>query len=124
MTFKLKAWLSELIAPVECRCLNCGREVFDGLGFCEECKQSVVLNVGKTCRRCGTRIEGAEDYCTNCSFDRIYFDKSYSAFVYDGSIRDAILKFKFAGYGNFARVFAKYLATQAVDNKLEFDVVT
>ena len=122
-TRRLKAWLSELLAPTECRCLNCGREVFNGLGFCDDCKKTAILNVGKTCKRCGRSIEGAEDYCTNCSFDRIYFDKSYSAFVYDGSIRDAILKFKFAGYGNFARIFAKHLAALAVKNNLEFDVV-
>ena len=122
--FRLKAWLSELIAPTECKCLNCGREVFDGLGFCSECKKSVILNVGKTCKRCGTSIEGAEDYCGNCAFDKIYFDKCYSAFVYDGAVRDVILRFKFGNCGNFARVFAKFLVAVAVKNELEFDVVT
>ncbi|MCH5160185.1 MAG: ComF family protein [Clostridiales bacterium] len=123
-TFRLKAWLSELIAPTECRCLNCGRELFDGLGFCDECKRSAILNDGKTCKRCGTSIEGAEDYCGNCAFDKIYFDKGYSAFVYDGAVRDAILRFKFGNCGNFARVFAKFLAAVAVKQGIEFDIVT
>ena len=123
-TFRLKAWLSELIAPTECRCLNCGREVFDGLGFCQECKESAILNVGKTCKRCGTSIEGEEDYCGNCAFDKIYFDKGYSAFVYDGAVRSAILRFKFGNCGNFARVFAKFLAAVATRQGIEFDVVT
>ena len=112
-----------MIAPCECRCLNCGREVFDGSGFCEYCKKTAILNTGKTCKRCGSCVDGMEDYCGNCSFDKIYFDKGYSAFVYDGAVRDAILRFKFGGYGNFARVFAKYLAEVAVSHRLEFDVV-
>ena len=104
--------------------MNCGREVFDGLGFCDECKASAILNVGKTCKRCGTGIDGAEDYCGNCAFDKIYFDKGYSAFIYDGTVRDAILRFKFGNCGNFARVFAKFLAAEATKQGIEFDVVT
>ena len=113
-----------MIAPVECRCMNCGREVFDGLGFCEKCNERAILNVDKTCKRCGTGIEGAEDYCGNCAFDKIYFDRGYSAFIYDGTVRNAILRFKFGNCGNYARVFAKFLAAVATRNGLEFDVVT
>ena len=94
------------------------------MGFCDDCKNTAILNDGKTCKRCGMGIDGEEDYCGNCAFDKIYFDKGYSAFLYDGAMRDAILKFKFAGYGNFARVFAKYLAAVAVKNDLQFDLVT
>ena len=94
------------------------------MGFCDECKSSAILNVGRTCKRCGSCIEGAEDYCGNCAFDKIYFDKGYSALIYEGSVRDAILRFKFGNCGNFARVFAKFLAAVAVRENLEFDVVT
>ena len=123
-TFRRRAWLSEMIAPAEYRCLNCGREVFDGLGFCNECKKTVVYNNGKTCKRCGMSIEGAEDYCGNCAFERTYFDRAYSAFCYEGAVRDVILRFKFGGLGNFARVFAKYLAFLVKEAGVEFDVVT
>ena len=101
----------------------CGREVFDGLGFCAECKQSAILNVGKTCKRCGTGVEGEEDYCGNCAFDKIYFDKGYSAFVYDGTVRTSILRFKFGNCGNFSRIFAKFLAAVATRQNIEFDLV-
>ena len=103
--------------------MNCGREVFDGLGFCPECKESAVLNVGKTCKRCGAAIDGAEDYCGNCAFDKIYFDRGYSAFVYDGSVRNSILRFKFGNCGNFARIFAKFLAEVVIRHGIEFDLV-
>ena len=123
-TFKLKNFLSELLAPAEFRCLACGKEVFDGLAFCPECTKSVVYNNGKTCKRCGVGIDGAEDYCGNCAFDKVYFDKAYSPFSYEGAVRDAILRFKFGNCGNFARVFAKYLVFMVQKHDLTFDVVT
>lgn len=121
--FKLRAWLSELIAPTECKCMNCGREVFDGLGFCPECKAGVVYNNGKTCKLCGVGVDGDEDYCGNCAFDKVYFDKGYSVFSYEGAVRDAILRFKFGNCGNFARIFAKYLAFAVEKYGIEFDLV-
>ena len=123
-TFRLKSWLSELIAPAEHRCLICDKEVFDGLGFCADCKNSVVYNNGKTCKRCGVGIDGDEDYCGNCAFDKVYFDAAYSTLSYEGAVRDAILRFKFGGYGNFARIFAKYLVFMAQKQGLEYDLVT
>lgn len=123
-TFRLKSFLSELFAPAEHRCLNCGKDVFDGLGFCPDCKDSVVFNNGKTCKRCGVAIDGSEDYCGNCAFDKVYFDVAYSPFSYEGAVRDAILRFKFGNCGNFARIFAKYLVFMAQKHELQFDVVT
>ena len=122
-TFRFVAWLSETIAPAECKCMNCGREVFDGLGFCPDCKQSVEYNNGKTCKRCGVGIDGDEDYCGNCAFDKMYFERAYSVFDYEGAVRDAILRFKFNNCGNFARIFAKYLAFAVKQYEIDFDLV-
>ena len=67
--------LTEVLAP-SCRCLNCGRDVFDQQCFCPECAKRVVYNNGKTCKRCGVAVDGDEDYCGNCAFDTIYFDQA------------------------------------------------
>lgn len=114
---------ADLFAPVEVACMCCGREVFDGLGFCEECLKSVTFNNGKTCKRCGVGIDGAEDYCGNCAFDKIYFDRSYAVFSYEGAVQNAVLQMKFNGRGRYAKIFAKYLAYLAVKNDLQFDAV-
>lgn len=115
--------VADFISPVGFSCICCGREIFDDLGFCQECMQSVVFNNGKTCKRCGVGIDGAEDYCGNCSFDKIYFDKSYAVFSYEDAVQQAILHMKFNGCGRYAKVFAKYLAYLAVANNLQFDAV-
>lgn len=115
--------INRAVIPTEFQCLCCGRDVFDALGFCEECIKDVVFNNGKTCIRCGVAIDGAEDYCATCAFDKIYFDKSYAVFSYEGAIQRVILDIKFHNKGDYTRVLARYLAYLASKQRLEFDAV-
>ena len=122
-TSRISLALTELFTPT-CRCLACGKDVFDGTGFCAECAKDVVYNNGKTCARCGVGIDGEEDYCSNCAFDKIYFDKAYSVFSYEGAVQKAILDMKFNNLGSYAKVFATYLVFMAQKVNLEYDLVT
>lgn len=115
--------VKEVIAPVEGRCVNCGKDEFDGLGFCSDCLKDVHFNNGKTCKRCGVGIDGDEDFCGNCAFEKVYFDKSYAVFDYDGAVQHAIWQMKFRGKGRSAKIFAKYLVYYAVKHNLVFDAV-
>lgn len=116
--------IAELFAPTNIRCIGCGRDTFDELGFCPDCMKDVVFNNGKTCKRCGVGIDGAEEYCGNCAFDKIYFDRAYSVFSYEGAVQKAILDMKFGNLGLYAKVFAKYLVFLAEKNNLNYDLVT
>ena len=123
LTNRLTDKITELFAPTV-RCLNCGRDVFDGTAFCADCLKDVVYNNGKTCKRCGVGIDGEEDYCGNCAFDKIYFDRAYSVFSYEGSVQKAILSMKFNNLAVYAKAFAKYLVFIAQKVDLQYDVVT
>ncbi len=120
----LRRRLAKVFAPVDCRCLGCGRDVFDELGFCPDCLKRVTFNNGKICKRCGVALDGDEDYCGNCAFDKIYFDRAFSPFCYDGVIREAIVAMKFNNLGAYADVLARYLVFEAQRRHLVFDVVT
>lgn len=122
--FKLKSLFQEAVAPTQFKCLNCGADVFDELGFCQKCLKEVTFNSGKTCKRCGVAIHGEESYCGHCAFERIYFDRAYSPFSYTGAVQRAILQMKFERVATNAKVLARYLAYTAVKNELQFDVVT
>ena len=115
--------ITEMFAPTF-RCLNCGKDVFDGTGFCSDCAKDVVYNNGKTCKRCGVGIDGAEDYCDNCSLDKMYFDCAYSVFSYEGAVQKAILSMKFHHLASNAKVLAKYLVFMAKKVNLKYDIVT
>lgn len=123
LTNRISDALLETLAPT-CRCLGCGKDVFDGTGFCAECAKLVTYNNGKTCKRCGGAIEGEEDYCGNCAFDKVYFDRAYSVFSYEGAVQKAIISMKFHGLGAYAKTFAKYLIFIASKADLRYDVVT
>ena len=116
--------ISEAVAPIEFKCLACGKDIFDELGFCSDCIKQVVFNNGKTCKRCGVAIDGDEDYCGNCAYDKLYFDRAYSVFNYDGAIQKAILAMKFNNLGSYAKVFARYLVYLAQKRNLCYDLVT
>lgn len=113
-----------LFAPTNFKCLNCGRDVFDDTGFCPDCTKLLPFNNGKTCPRCGVGIDGEETYCGHCAFEKVHFDKAYSAFHYDGIIKKAIIKMKFHNLGSYANTLAYYLVYLANKHQLNFDVVT
>ncbi len=121
---KAKEALREALAPSDARCICCGDEVFDRLGFCENCLKEVTFNNGKTCKLCGVALHGEEDYCGNCAFEKNYFDRCFSPFCYDGAVKKAILKLKFGKIATNAKVFARYLVYCVSKNDVHFDLVT
>ncbi len=124
MKYKLLQKLTSVFSPSSFRCLQCGCDMFDDTAFCEHCKKQVVFNNGKTCLYCGVAIDGAEDYCGTCVEEKNYFDRAYSAFSYEGAVKNAILGMKFRNYGSNAAVFARYLVYLARKNDLQYDIVT
>ena len=121
---RLLRGISELFAPTEFKCLVCGKDVFDELGFCPDCMKKVVFNNGKTCKQCGIGIDGDEDYCGNCAYDKLYFDRAYSVFSYEGAVQQAILRMKFDNMGSNSRVLARYLVFLSQKHDLQYDIVT
>lgn len=106
------------------RCVICGADVFDGSAFCARCLKDVVFNNGKTCKRCGVALHGAEDYCGRCVLEKTYFDRCFSPFCYGGNIQRAILNMKFHNVAMIAESLAPYLVDCAKQNNLHFDMVT
>ncbi len=74
-------------------CLNCGREIFDNGYFCEPCLTALPFNDGYTCDVCGRKQE-AEGVCMECKSRRPVYERSASAFVYEGDIRRLVISFK------------------------------
>ncbi len=124
LKWKLFREFSEIFSAEDVRCMLCGRDIFDNeTGLCDGCLGEVTFNGGKTCKRCGTPLSGLEEYCGNCNFGKVYFDKAYSAFVYERGIKTIIYSVKFGGRGSLCRPLSKYLVYVAHKNKLDFDLV-
>lgn len=122
--WKIKDALLEGVTATSCKCMGCGADVFDNVGFCAGCLKDVRFNNGKTCKICGVALHGAEDYCGHCAFEKTYYDRCFSPFSYGGAVQKAILDMKFHNVAANAKLLAKYLAFIAQRNNLQFDLVT
>jgi len=90
------------------RCAGCNALVPEGTGFCCECALSLVP-VGPSCPGCAMPEEGGR-LCGGCRRRSFPFTQAFAAFVYGGSLTQAILRFKHCGHRDLARPLAAYLA--------------
>ena len=108
----------------EWRCLNCGKEIFNGEGFCEECYKTLPFNRTAICDHCGRQLNVANDYCTTCKGKLVNLDKCRSVFVYKQPISALIQNFKYKNHKYHAKYFAEMLYSLYEKEGLEVDVVT
>lgn len=103
-----------------CACLGCGKT---GGWLCEDCVEGLERMHEPRCRRCGKELL-ADGSCPLCSVLReIAFDAVRSAFVYDGTIRDAIHKFKFKQKLGLSYTFANAIFSVYLNQNWQVDWV-
>ena len=102
-------WLrptANLVFPGSC-CL-CGRTISSGssagfrAGFCAECIADVLGFAVPTCRRCARPQPATHDLseelsannCPSCRNKRLHFDQAIALGVYEGRLREAVLRMK------------------------------
>ena len=75
--------LRKVSAQRSCTCDACGREVFSypTPRLCEQCLQSMIVNDGFQCEKCGRATRG-EGVCSTCKKARPEFQKGASALAY------------------------------------------
>lgn len=122
--FYMKA--NDFLFPKRLKCAICRREIFSENNFCDECEKDIQHNDGFICPVCGRRTLIAVDICDECksSNAEIYFNAARSPFVYDGKIRNAVIKLKSDGKRYLAEVFAEYMEEAIADFMGDIDLVT
>lgn len=100
-------------------CPGCGIE---GELICEACESKIQRLVGRLCKYCGQSVQGA-DICGSCrGMDHAY--EAYRAYgIYDGVLRDAILRLKYQNDIGIAQKLAKYLETVARSTSWDYQIV-
>ncbi len=97
------------------RCFICGKElpIRAEEDCCDDCKPFLALcEIGqKRCEKCGRGLSYMYNttVCHTCQQHKLYFDGAVSAFLYDGHIKDAIHRMKFARKAYLAPVLARYM---------------
>ncbi len=79
-------------------CIACGTFTKGQTPFCPQCEAKIKLILPPYCPICGKPLpKGNQPHiCGSCLQEIPFFDKARSVFYYQNSIREAIIKFKFA----------------------------
>lgn len=124
MAYSSKNSAATLLGAYDFLCAHCGADIFDESLFCKACLKGVIKNDGKICLKCGTAIEGAEDYCGKCGKREVFFDRAYSPYLFEGHIRKVIHRLKYGGEMHFVPNFAKEMIKYIEAKGETFDIVT
>lgn len=72
---------------------------------CALCRKNLPRPVGEPrCMRCGKPLKRQEEFCYDCGHYQQNFERGLGIFLYEGKIRDSMMRFKFRGrkeYGDF-----------------------
>lgn len=100
------------------RCVACGE--FSTL-FCESCQAGMAKAVPPRCSTCW--MPGFHDPCARCRRAERAFAAVRSAFIYEGTAREAVLALKFRGVSTLSRFLASYMADRLLDWDPPVDVI-
>ena len=85
-------------------CVGCGRGAWP---FCHPCWMHVALLVPPGCRSCGRPLEQSVDRCSDCPPAPVTWARA--AFLYEGPVRSALMRLKFAGLRTTAAAVAPWM---------------
>lgn len=120
---QLKISLNKAFFPLRYTCSVCGREVFDDSFLCKKCFDTLELNDGFRCEKCGRKTAGETSNCVSCRTQH-GVDKARSAFSYEGAIIPLIHKLKYSSAKYVATLLAPYLKEVYVNEFFSPDVIT
>lgn len=94
------------------RCVLCDRLLDRNSSMvCAACRPKLRVITGPRCYRCGRPLEHAADqYCAGCGIHPRLFSRGFAPFVYDGAVRDAIVRLKYSHRAEYARFFGKAMS--------------
>ena len=85
-------------------CVGCGRGAWP---FCHTCWRHIALLIPPGCRSCGRPLEHSVDRCSDCPPPPVTWSRA--AFLYEGPVRTALMRLKFAGLRTTAAAFAPWM---------------
>lgn len=119
----------KLLFPEHVKCVVCNREIYVGdlFGLCKSCYDKITfLKEYKCCKKCGRPLIDYSDYnyCGECLKRYRYFDRGYSATVYDSVSEKMIFDFKYNDKTFLYRAIGDIMADCLRFNNVDYDFIT
>lgn len=92
-------------------CVICNKKVLhtrQDLLICEGCFNKIKKNPPPYCKKCGRSLNGLADnvqICWECSERSFHYERSWSCFLYDGVVKDAIHLLKYSKKVSLIKLF-------------------
>ncbi len=78
---------------------------------------------GAVCCICGAPLEKEEEeYCENCRRKKHVFSSCRAPFVYQGAMKESLMRFKYRGRAEYAVFYGKAMAEYAKEQRLLRDI--
>lgn len=100
-------------------CISCGK---GGAFFCRKCRSELIYLQPPLCIRCSIPIRTGS-ICHKCQSQIWDIDGIYSVFKYGGTIRQAILQFKYENLKVLADPLSDFMAEYVKQQQLSFDII-
>jgi ComF family protein len=108
---KILTGLVDIIYPP--RCLICHEKLkIDSLYkvVCIQCWSKIKRNSPPFCRRCGRHLKDpSKDICGLCQDKNYYFDRAFSACIYEGVLKELIHQFKYSDKEYLGNILSELL---------------
>ncbi len=104
----MKEWIGELFYPSRCPVCDKIKGIFDG-GICKGCRVKLEVVREPCCRKCGKPLFEEEVFCKDCAEKKCSYEYGYDLFVYNGSMKESVGKFKYHGRQEYAKYYAAEL---------------
>lgn len=88
---------------------------------CAKCLNNIKRNIPPFCSSCGRRLKKTnliKNICPHCLKSRLHFDRAFSPFTYEGTIKRLIHEFKYKGKD----YLGPYLSAMMVEFIKEYDL--
>ncbi|MFY9402480.1 MAG: ComF family protein [Candidatus Omnitrophota bacterium] len=104
--------LKEILFPKACSSCKKKLNESDEELICKECYLGIKINLPPFCVSCGRHLEKNnfnKNICPGCAGKRLYFDRAFSACIYEGIATKLIHEFKYRGKESLAKPLSKIM---------------
>jgi len=113
-----------LVYPISCFSCGIKLNLENNMPICMECFQKIKWNAPPYCIRCGKSMSEQRQYrsiCAECKSSNFYFVRIWSCCIYEGIIKDAILRFKYSE-NLYLVPFFKEVMAKFIKNNIDKDI--